>query len=331
MRSALICRSDLTGLGFQTRRLARLLNPDKVLLIHSTIFNGNKQHPSWYRDYKTTTINGFIADFEVRNFLKDVDVVISCELFYNNNFTRIAKEMGVKTVLISNIEFYDWLQPSWKDAPPPDKVIVPTSWMIDKIPGAEVLPTPIFKNEFQKAYKTNVKRSGKPQYLFINGKSAIHDRNGLDSLYEALKLSKGDYEIIIKSQSDIKKHPDPRITYDFSNPEEQYKLYEDFDALILPRRYAGQSLPMCEALLSGLPVIMTDISPNNDYLPKEWLVPAIKTGQFMTRTMVDIYSADIKELAYKLDNFKRDPERAYSIGLQFESENLREKYHKLLA
>jgi DNA polymerase I-like protein with 3'-5' exonuclease and polymerase domains len=33
---------------------------------------------------------------------------------------------------------------------------------------------------------------------------------------------------------------------------------------------------MNEALLSGLPVIMTDVSPNNTILPPEWLVEATK-------------------------------------------------------
>lgn len=38
--------------------------------------------------------------------------------------------------------------------------------------------------------------------------------------------------------------------------------------MILPRKYAGLCLPMNEALMSGLPVIMTDIEPNNVILPK---------------------------------------------------------------
>jgi len=83
--------------------------------------------------------------------------------------------------------------------------------------------------------------------------------------------------------------------------ENSCDLYKDFDALILPRKYGGLCLPVNEALMSGLPVIMTDISPNNKLLPKEWLVKSRKTGEFMTRTMIDIYSSDIKELGEKID------------------------------
>jgi glycosyltransferase involved in cell wall biosynthesis len=62
---------------------------------------------------------------------------------------------------------------------------------------------------------------------------------------------------------------------------------------------------MGEALSSGLPVIMTAISPNNQFLPKGWLVPAYKKDQFTPRTVIDIYEADVRELAMKIDKFAR--------------------------
>jgi hypothetical protein len=56
MRIGIIARCDDTGLGNQTRELVNMLNPDKVMLINSTFFNENKQHPEWYEgyNYKTT-------------------------------------------------------------------------------------------------------------------------------------------------------------------------------------------------------------------------------------------------------------------------------------
>ena len=59
-------------------------------------------------------------------------------------------------------------------------------------------------------------------------------------------------------------------------------------------------MPMTEALASGLPVIMTDIDPNNKILPKEWLVPARKKSEFTARTVVEVYSADSDKLAEKI-------------------------------
>lgn len=331
MGIGLVCRSDKSGLGAQSRRLARMLNPDKIMLIDSTPFNNSHQHPEWYINYQVEQVYGFPNDLQIRHFLSGIDTIVSCETFYNTRFTQIAKDMRVKTILIANPEFFDWFKPNWVFIPRPDKIIVPSKWMKGKI-DAEYLPTPIFEDEFEEARKTNLKRSGR-NYLFINGKTAQHDRNGLESLYEALKLSIGEFTITIKSQNNIPFCLDKRVFYDIENPEENWKLYSGYDALILPRRYGGQSLPMSEALQSGLPVIMTDIEPNNHILPKKWLVTADKTGSFMARTQIDIYSADPQELAVILDSLDistKAKKEAYNIGKQYDAEKLRSKYEELL-
>lgn len=335
MKTGLIARMDKSGLGQgQTLRLARLLKPDKLMVIDSTSFNGSKQYPEWYKDYDRTTIYGFPTNDQIAYFCKEVDILISAETFYSDYFTRIAAANNVKTILIFNYEFNDYLSKPYLKLP--DKMVQPSYWHLDEMQkkyDAIYLPTPIFEDEFIKARETNLKRTGKPRYLFLNGKTAAHDRAGLESLYEALQLSKGDFEIVVKAQGDVKKHPDPRLSYDFSNPEEQYKLYEDFDAMIHPRRYGGQSLPMCEALMCGLPVIMTDISPNNEVLYHEWLVEAKITGIFMARTNINIYSADPQALANKLDNLDVSlvaKNTALNLSAEYDAENLREQYKELV-
>lgn len=333
----LICRCDKSGVGQgQTLRLARLLKPDKLMIINSTRFNNNQQFPNWYSGYDSVTIDGFPNDLQVRGFLSGLDVAISAETFYHNNFTAIARAMNVKTILIANPEFCDWFKPQFQGIPLPDRVIVPSYWRLREMKkwfNAEYLPTPIFEDEFKEARKVNLRRKGKTKYLFINGKTAVHDRNGLECLYAALEVSKGKFTITIKAQHEIPKHPDPRITYDFSDPEKQAELYKGFDALVLPRRYGGQALNMTEALQSALPVIMPDIDPNNKVLPREWLVPAYKKGEFMTRTLVDIYNVEPGYLAHKLDSFdisKDTKQKAYGIGNQYDAERLRPKYERLV-
>jgi glycosyltransferase involved in cell wall biosynthesis len=80
----------------------------------------------------------------------------------------------------------------------------------------------------------------------------------------------------------------------------------DQDVLIMPRRFGGLCLPVNEALGAGMPVIMPSISPNNLWLPSDWLVPATKTGSFMARTRIDIHETDPRELAAKIDQFATD-------------------------
>lgn len=347
IKVGLIARSDKTGLGNQTRNLARLLNPSRIMLIDSTPFNQNQQHPEIYQDYDTITINGFPNDIQVREFLQGLDIVITCEIFYNSRFVDIANQMGVKTINHYNWEFADYLVNP--NLTLPTKMVAPSKW---KIENAKVLwgnhrvtylPTPVFTDDFKEAREVNLNRTGKKRFLHIMGRQAIHDRNGTAGLLNSLRHSREDFELIIKVQSMTDAGYfrqigviDSRITIDRLDIKNEIDLYRDFDAMILPRRYAGQCLPMTEALCAGLPVIMTDISPNNTILPKEWLVRAELTGRFMARDMIDVHTVNYEELGAKIDWFARInlaefKNKAYNIGYsEYSNETLKEKWEKLI-
>jgi glycosyltransferase involved in cell wall biosynthesis len=347
MKIGLIARSDRTGLGNQTRNLARLLNPSAIMLIDSTIFNNNKQHPELYHDYPVNTIEGFPSDIQVRQFLQGLDVVVTCEIFYNMRFVDIANEMGVKTINQYNWEFADYLRDQGLTRP--TMLVAPSHWKLDiskRIWGEDrvtYMPTPVFTDDFKEAREVNFNRTGKKRFLHIMGRQAIHDRNGTMDLLNSLVHSREDFELVVRAQSLTDAGffrqvgvLDPRFTVDRSDIDNEVDLYKDFDAMILPRRYAGQCLPMTEALCSGLPVIMTDISPNNEILPKEWLVPATLQGTFMARTQIDVFSANHWELAAKLDWLARIDlaelkEKAYNIGYgEYSNEVLKGKWERLI-
>lgn len=334
MKLGMIVRMDKTGLGLQSKRLARLLKPERLMVIDSTKFNGNEQFPDWYEGYESVTIDGFPDMSQIQNFVQGLDKVLTAESFYSNHFVDIARNMRVKTVQIFNYEFWDNLRNPFLAVA--NTLIQPSYWMLEEMRAkypVYYLPTPLFDDEFKEVREVNMKRKGKRRFLFVAGKVAAYDRAGLSSLYEAMQLSKGDFEVVVKSQGDVVRHPDPRLIYDTSNPEDPAELYRDFDAMIHPRRYGGQSLPMTEALLAGLPVIMTNISPNNQVLPATWLVPAVKTDEFMARTIIDVYSASPEYLANMLDAWTltgTDKAKAYELGKQYEAETLRPKYEELL-
>lgn len=340
MRIGLIARSDRTGLGNQTRNLARMLRPDEVLLIDSFIFNGNEQHREMYAQYNTITVSGFPTDAFIENWLKGVDVVITCEIFYNQNFVDIAKRMGVKTINQYNWEFADYLRQP--ELTLPDKLLSPSYW---KLPEArrlwgnvEYLPTPVFVDDFEWVREKNMNRSRRKRFLHIAGRPAVNDRNGTQDLLEAMRYSREDFELVIKAQTGtiVNKYNDPRITIDTSSPENEAELYYDFDAMILPRRYGGQCLPMTEALCSGLPVIMTDIEPNNILLPSHWTVESELSGQFMTRTSIDLYTVKHATLGMRLDflakaDLAQDKKTAYNIGYrEFSNYELETKWDDLI-
>jgi hypothetical protein len=131
MRIGIIARSDNTGLGNQTKELVDMLKPSKILLIDSTPFNQNPQHPEWYNEYSCIRTTGFPTLQQIKLFLKEVDIVISCETFYDQNFVRYAKRYGVKTILQYNYELFGNL--AAPNLPLPDVLLSPSVWHIDHV------------------------------------------------------------------------------------------------------------------------------------------------------------------------------------------------------
>lgn len=338
MRLGIIARSDNTGLGNQTRELIKMLNPDRILLIDSRSFNGNKQHPDWYSDYQVIKTNGFPKGSEMSAFLREVDIVLSCETFYNTNFADYARNKNVKTVLQYNYEFLENV--SKPDAPLPDMFLAPSLWNLDKMIELfgdrtiiKHLPPPTDAGLFAGVRENNMSKNHN-RLLHIGGKKAARDRNGTETVIEMLKYSKGDYELVIKTQTPLEiKCDDPRLTIDMGNPENREEMYDGYDAMLLPRRYAGLCLPMNEALISGLPVFMTNLMPNSAILPPEWLIKAEKIDQFRAKSMIDVHAGDPKHLAKIVDNYMNMRRRgdmkkqALDIGLEnFSAEALKPKY-----
>jgi hypothetical protein len=342
MRLGIIARSDNTGLGNQTRELVNMLNPDKVMLINSLSFNKNKQHPEWYKNYDCQYVRGFPKQQDIEPFLKNLDVVLSCETFYSNSFIPMARRKNVKTVLQYNYEFLDHLQIPELDLP--DVLLAPSLWGFEAVieafgDRAKVLhlPPPTSHDLFSKVKANNLSK-GYQRLLHVGGKAAHLDRNGTNTIIEMLKHSRADYQIVIKTQSPLNLNKiDSRLSIDTNSPENKEDLYDGFDGVVLPRRYAGLCLPMNESLLSGLPVFMTDISPNNKILPKEWLVPSEKINEFKARTMIDVYEANAKLLAKLVDDYInnvdkiQEKKKAFDIGYNnFSVDVLKDKYFEIL-
>lgn len=339
MRLGLIVRDDNTGLGNQTRELFTMLNPDKIAIINSSPFNNNKQN-GWYKNFPNSVHStGFFKKHTMSDFLSDIDVVISCETFYHNQFTNYARKRKIKTILQYNYEFLDYLQNDSLILP--DVLVSPSKWNLDIVEqkfGKDCqvvhLPPPITNTNFP--VETNLNNHNR--VLHIAGRVAAKDRNGTQTVIDMLKHSKKDYELVIKIQGDFQfEVKDSRVTIDDSNPSKYEDLYKGFDLMVLPRRYAGLCLPMNEALLSAIPVFMTNVSPNNFVLPEEWLCEAEKIDTLMTRTLLDVYEGNPEHLGQMVDKYMGNKDKydykqkALSIGKQnFTPEFLEPKYQKLI-
>ena len=85
-----------------------------------------------------------------------------------------------------------------------------------------------------------------------------------------------------------------------------------------------------------MPVITTDISPNNNWLPKEWLIPASHAGQIQAKRTIDYFEGDPVALAAKMDEmcdpdtYLKESKRAEEIAQTISWDNLRSRYLEVL-
>lgn len=338
--------SSNSGLGNQSRRLTQMLKPERILLINNASFSKNsQQHPEWYEGFSGFFSEGFPSIAAVTQFLKGLTHLYIIENPLNWSLIQMAKRLKIKTYIASNYEFCDNLNKP--HLPLPDMFLMPSHWMVQEMQNqfptvnVKYLPPPVFPNEFKTVRDYNFNRVGKRRFLHVVGTLAAADRNGTLLLLEALKHTTGDFEFIIKSQHPLPEEyqsQDSRVYYRFGTEPEVADLYRDFDAMIMPRRFGGLCLPMQEALMSGLPVIMPDISPNNDILPKDWLIPATHSGTIQTRTTIDLFAAHPLDLARKIDSLatisgeQLEFQKADAFGLahkEFAPSNLEGEYEKI--
>lgn len=344
MNLGIICFLNNSGLGNQTRRLCEMLRPYRILAIDSSGFSKNaKQYPERFDGFQGYITKGFPSNKEIRVFLKELTHVICCENPLNFFLLDECKRLGIKVYIQSNYEFCDHLD---KDLTLPTKFLMPSYWMVEEMKAkfgdalVEHLPPPINVQEFAKARDINFIRAGtQKNFLHIIGTLAHADRNGTIDLLAALSYTKENFTLTIRSQHELPAHymvNDRRVRYIIEDAQDVQSMYSGYDALILPRRYGGLSLTCNEALMSGLPVIMPNISPNNKLLPSEWLVSAKIRSSFMTRTMIDVYASNVMELAEKIDwlvhdDCEKTKTQAFEIGYKnFSDTMLRKKYEKLL-
>ena len=340
----LIAFANDGGLGAQTRRLYKLIKPDVVMVIDASGFSKNKQkHFEWYEDAPNYFIvEGLPGNKAVELFLQNLTHVFVVENPYNFGLVYWGQKQGTKIYCQSNYEFNQNLDQPW--LPVVDKFLMPSHWMIPDMVerfGADrvaYLPPAIDPVEFAEARETNLKRTGKKRFLHLIGTAATQDRNGTLDLLEAIKLTKEDFELVIRSQHPLSMDvylDDPRVMYEVDNWPTNQDLYKGFDALLLPRRWGGLCLPMHEALFSGLPTLMTCITPQKEVLPRTWLAPASQKGTFTARTEIPFYSVNFGMYAELIDQFvkKSDEEmlaeksRAVDIAVSnYSFDALREKY-----
>ncbi|MCY0924334.1 MULTISPECIES: glycosyltransferase [unclassified Streptomyces] len=313
-RVGLLAFATDTGLGIQTRSLHKWLEPARTMLLDIGELNHMPVHANWY-EYDVRT-HGVPSRSDIEDFVSDLDLVIYCETPLNYDLLRYCRDQNVKTVCQPNYELLDYMTPSEQRRPTiprPDLFIAPSPWHledIERIGSTRYLPVPIDLSGLPQRDITRAR-----EFFHVAGRPAFKDRNGTLAFIKAVKsvrplMPDAVFTLYCQQPNDaLRRALDGsgiRLVGHVPRPAD---IFQTGDVLVLPRRYGGLCLPAQEAIGSGIPVLMTDVSPNNIVLPREWLVPVRpEVTTIRIRGRVDVYTADVPKLARRILDLYRHPD-----------------------
>lgn len=340
MRLGIISYSTNTGLGYQTFELFKNLSPYKTLVIDISAFNGMPTYHERFTGNVRIT-KGLPSRDDINWLLQATEVVFICESPLNYWMYEEAKRRGIPTIQQYNYEFFDYVRNP--DLAKPTLLASPTSWYRQEVIDMNIAPVRmlIVPVNREKVKFREIKEC--KTFLHIVGRITYKDRNGTRAFIEASKrLPEFKYVLAIQKPTEAKNLKEYeeikslcagriRIVEDLENYED---LYLQGDILVLPRKYGGLCLPMNEALSAGLPVIMPDVSPNADLLPKEWLCTARATESFYFHAPVQLYEPNIESLVEVMravsGNMELNNRRANEIAETISWETMKPIYTKAI-
>jgi len=301
-RLGIIARCDEGGLGAQTWEYARHLSPDVVLLL-AVEPNRGEFRPERFQGLAPQLLAAAYpsrpgsSDSAWRMLAESCDVILTAETAYHAELPQLCAEAGTRLLIHANPELWEYPR---GPGSLPITAWAPTSWMVDRLPEATpVVPMPVDRERCAWRPVDEVRR-----LLFVGG-PAMLDRNGQQLLRQAVPQCRTAFELLV-SGSDA---PDESVQFNGQitvrgtpSVRDYWRLYDDVDALVLPRRYGGLSLPMQEAAACGLPVISLDVPPQ-----REWLAPGLACPTTSARSALmrgghfPVFQARPKDLAYTID------------------------------
>jgi glycosyltransferase involved in cell wall biosynthesis len=306
VKVGMVCFAENTGLGNMSHQFYKYLKPTKTMLLDRSGSRENDFYPERYGS-EVMVIQSLPDMGEVNQFITGLDVVLMFEVPPTNYLIYACRQAGVKTVIMPNFEYYPYFIE--KNLLHPDALIAPSPWRMDEyLDPVAYVPVPIEPELTDKPeLATN--------FLHIAGRPIFPDRNGTEVFLNALKHVTANITATVTCQvpeyinglTRALTLPDNvRLDVRTNSPSDWKLNYAAQDVLVMPRRFGGLCMPVNEALGFGMPVIMPAIEPNNAWLPKDWLVPAEKTGERKLNAMIDVFTADEQELAKQIDLWATD-------------------------
>ena len=317
MKIGLITRANNRGLGIQSWEFYRHLKPHKTVVV----VLGGDDEKTLERYPDAVVLRGQVKDEDFAIHFAGCDVVLSFETFYNDRAVEYAKGYG-------NIKFV--LQPNYEqqgNIDLADGIIVPSVWYFnDWRHGKKIyLPVPINREKLPFKLRTKAET-----FVHNSGTQLSDDRNGTLTLLEAMQFVKSDIKLVIHIQKLFEMmynkvvelaSKDPRITLSTEQLDNYWDFWQSGDVFIYPRKYGGLALPTNEAMSVGMPVVMPDLNPQNQYLPKDLLIPVSKVETIKMFRPIESCTVDPRELAKKIDFIAGSDLTKYSQAMDMVATN----------
>lgn len=189
----------------------------------------------------------------VEELCKKVDVLLFFETPFYPSLYNDKSTKHIKKIMMP---MYECSHPTHvKDS---DGVINPSLLDQKYYPQGVFIPVPV-----QETWRLREKAQ-----VFVHnaGNGGLDGRNGTKELIEAMQYVKSPIQLIIRSQAGNIECDDPRVTIvNKSLPKEE--LWKEGDVFIFPEQFNGLSLPIQEALASGMLVMATRRFPTDTYCP----------------------------------------------------------------
>lgn len=289
MNLGIIARADNSGLGIMSKQYIENLKINKILVIS---FANKKTDFNRFPNATYLPEDKLPSDDCIRSFLKDLDVLLTIEIPYNINTYKIAREMGVKTVLIPMVECTP--MGIFKDA---DLYLCNSFMDYHECNSQRKVYIPYPVNTTELTFK---KRRGNARtFVHIVGHGSFHGRNGTKETLEAFaKVNNPEIKLIIYNQIPVSlESAFPNINIEVRGSVENYvDLYKEGEVLLLPVKFGAMFLPIMEALASGMPVIL-----NRRSEWEEWLVDDNFGVEIQKRYSVSIPTVGIPTVAVDPD------------------------------
>lgn len=320
-RLGIIGFASNSGLGTLSREFFVHLKPAKTLLVPTKYAEFPDRFPGARRGLDKETVDWFLTD---------IDVVLAFETPGDWDILQAAKKRGIKTILMP---MYECMHSPLVFTP--DLMICPSRLDYEifkrEVGGHAVfLPVPVNRKRIEFRHRRRAR-----VFEHHAGHGGLLGRNGTYELLAAAPMLKSKAKIVIYSQRQLDfSHPNVEIRV--GNFKDYWDIWGQGDVFVFPHKFDGLSLPIQEALASGMPVLSTAIPPFVGWLPNDWMIPADEQTQMRVfQRLVDVAVVDPRRIAEAIDQWygkdiRRDSAEANKLAQALDWKLLKQKYLEII-